>query len=82
MQYKRQSTDGLSCVMFVLAVLGNITYGLSILVRSLDGNYVLKHLPWLVGSLGVVFLDLAVSFDFEFVFNVFSILLQFDRFFS
>ena len=49
--------------MFLLAVLGNVTYGFSILVRNLDGNYVLKHLPWLVGSLGVVFLDLAVSFQ-------------------
>ena len=50
-------------MMFILAVLGNVTYGLSILVRNLDGSYVLKHLPWLIGSLGVVFLDLAVSFD-------------------
>ena len=50
-------------MMFLLAVLGNVTYGFSILVRNLDGNYVLKHLPWLVGSLGVVFLDLAVSFQ-------------------
>ena len=62
LQYKRQSTDGLSVLMFILAVFGNLTYGLSILVRQLDASYVLKHLPWLIGSLGVIFLDLSVSF--------------------
>lgn len=64
--YKRQSTDGLSMAMFILAVLGNLTYGFSILVRNLDGNYVLKHLPWLIGSLGVVFLDLALLLQFRY----------------
>ena len=62
LQYKRKSTDGLSVLMFILAVFGNLTYGLSILVRQLDASYVLKHLPWLIGSLGVIFLDLSVSF--------------------
>lgn len=64
--YKRQSTDGLSVLMFILAVLGNLTYGFSILVRNLDANYVLKHLPWLIGSLGVVFLDLALLLQFRY----------------
>ncbi|XP_060075673.1 lysosomal amino acid transporter 1 homolog [Ylistrum balloti] len=64
--YKRKSTEGLSVMMFILAVLGNITYGLSILVRSLDGEYVLKHLPWLIGSLGVIFLDLSLLCQFKY----------------
>ncbi|XP_033763916.1 lysosomal amino acid transporter 1 homolog [Pecten maximus] len=64
--YKRKSTEGLSVLMFVLAVVGNITYGLSILVRSLDGDFVLHHLPWLVGSLGVIFLDLSLLFQFKY----------------
>ncbi|KAL3861754.1 hypothetical protein ACJMK2_007777 [Sinanodonta woodiana] len=55
--YKRKSTDGLSVWTFVLAVLGNLTYGLSILFRSTDGTYLLQHLPWLVGSLGIIVLD-------------------------
>lgn len=62
--YKRKTTDGLSIMMFVLAVLGNLTYGLSILVRQLDATYVLKHLPWLIGSLGVIFLDLSLLCQF------------------
>lgn len=64
--YKRKSTEGLSVMMFVLAVVGNITYGLSILVRSLDGDFVLHHLPWLVGSLGVIFLDISLLFQFKY----------------
>ncbi|XP_021367403.1 lysosomal amino acid transporter 1 homolog [Mizuhopecten yessoensis] len=64
--YKRKSTEGLSVMMFILAVLGNITYGLSILVRSLDGEFVLHHLPWLIGSLGVIFLDLSLLCQFKY----------------
>ncbi|KAH3822172.1 lysosomal amino acid transporter 1 homolog [Dreissena polymorpha] len=62
--YKRKSTDGLSVMMFILAVFGNVTYGLSILVRQQDANYLVKHLPWLIGSLGVVFLDSALLSQF------------------
>lgn len=64
--YKRKSTDGLSVLMFILAVLGNLTYGLSILVRQIDANYVLKHLPWLIGSLGVIFLDTSLLVQFRY----------------
>lgn len=61
-KYKRQSTDGLSILMFWLAIFGNLTYGLAILVRELDSVYVIRHVPWLVGSLGVILLDASVSF--------------------
>lgn len=49
--------------MFVLAVLGNLTYGVAILVRSLEEVYLVRHLPWIFGSLGVIALDLTVSFE-------------------
>jgi len=61
-QYTKKSTDGLSLLMFWLAILGNIAYGLSILSRSVELQWILQHLPWLIGSLGVVFLDISVSF--------------------
>lgn len=48
--------------MFWLAIFGNLTYGLAILVRQLDDVYVIRHIPWLVGSLGVILLDFSVSF--------------------
>ncbi|KAL5014902.1 hypothetical protein ScPMuIL_009172 [Solemya velum] len=63
--YKRQSTVGLSSLMFILAVLGNLTYGGAILVRSLDGVYIIRHIPWLVGSLGVIALDLSLLIQFK-----------------
>ncbi|NXN15713.1 LAAT1 protein, partial [Indicator maculatus] len=65
--YKRKSTVGVSYSLFALVMLGNLLYGLSVLLKNPepgqgDGDYVLHHLPWLVGSLGVLSLDVVVSF--------------------
>lgn len=62
----RKSTEGLSMMMFILAVFGNLTYGLSILVRDTDVEYILRHLPWIIGSLGVIFLDLILLAQFRY----------------
>lgn len=48
-------------------MLGNSLYGLSVLLKNPEpgqgqGDYILHHLPWLVGSLGVLALDVVVSF--------------------
>ena len=64
-QYKRQSTEGLSLLMFLLAIFGNLTYGLAIIVRDLEGVYIIRHIPWLIGSLGVILLDASVSFHYN-----------------
>ncbi|MGH0179374.1 UNVERIFIED_CONTAM: hypothetical protein FKN15_010190 [Acipenser sinensis] len=61
--FKRKSTAGVSCFLFALVILGNMTYGLSVLLKNPDrgqaeGNYVLHHLPWLIGSLGTLSLDI------------------------
>lgn len=47
-------------------MLGNTLYGLSVLLKNpevgqSEGSYLLHHLPWLVGSLGVLLLDTIVS---------------------
>ncbi|RXM27559.1 Lysosomal amino acid transporter 1-like [Acipenser ruthenus] len=68
--FKRKSTAGVSCFLFALVILGNMTYGLSVLLKNPDrgqaeGNYVLHHLPWLIGSLGTLSLDIIVSFKLE-----------------
>nr|XP_026654182.1 lysosomal amino acid transporter 1 homolog [Zonotrichia albicollis] len=65
--YKRKSTSGVSYSLFALVMLGNSLYGLSVLLKNPEpgqgqGDYILHHLPWLVGSLGVLALDVAVSF--------------------
>ncbi|NXT28063.1 LAAT1 protein, partial [Syrrhaptes paradoxus] len=67
--YKRKSTAGVSYSLFALVMLGNSLYGLSVLLKNPEpgqgeGDYVLHHLPWLVGSLGVLALDVVISFQF------------------
>lgn len=67
--YKRKSTSGVSYSLFALVMLGNSLYGLSVLLKNPEpgqsqGDYVLHHLPWLVGSLGVLALDVVISFQF------------------
>ncbi|XP_061114154.1 lysosomal amino acid transporter 1 homolog [Conger conger] len=67
--YVRKSTEGLSYFLFALVILGNSLYGLSVLLKNPEygqpeGNYVLHHLPWLIGSLGTLTLDLVISMQF------------------
>ncbi|KAE8222737.1 hypothetical protein CF319_g4119 [Tilletia indica] len=56
--------EGLSMALFVFALLGNSTYVASIMLKSLDPEYLLENASWLVGSLGVVFLDFIVLAQF------------------
>uniref|UniRef100_A0A8C0G5E3 LAAT1 protein n=1 Tax=Chelonoidis abingdonii TaxID=106734 RepID=A0A8C0G5E3_CHEAB len=65
--FQRRSTEGTSYLLFALAMMGNCTYGLSLVLKmpaaeSLRNLYFLHHLPWLIGSFGVLFLDIFVSF--------------------
>ncbi|KAJ8368009.1 hypothetical protein SKAU_G00080370 [Synaphobranchus kaupii] len=67
--FKRQSTEGTSYLLFALAMMGNGTYGLSLIVvlPALKGSkslFLLRHLAWLIGSLGVLFLDFFISAQF------------------
>uniref|UniRef100_A0A8C5WE75 Solute carrier family 66 member 1 n=1 Tax=Leptobrachium leishanense TaxID=445787 RepID=A0A8C5WE75_9ANUR len=50
--FRRRSTEGLALSLFCLVILGNLTYGLSILLKNpengqSEGDYVLHHLPWI-----------------------------------
>ncbi|XP_047381010.1 lysosomal amino acid transporter 1 homolog [Sciurus carolinensis] len=67
--FLRRSTQGISYSLFALVMLGNTSYGLSVLLKNPEvgqskGSYVLHHLPWLVGSLGVLLLDTVISIQF------------------
>ncbi|XP_041796756.1 lysosomal amino acid transporter 1 homolog [Chelmon rostratus] len=67
--FQRQSTQGTSYLLFALAMMGNGTYGLSVIavLPSLKGSkqtFIIKHLAWLIGSLGVLILDLLVTVQF------------------
>ncbi|XP_077007173.1 lysosomal amino acid transporter 1 homolog isoform X3 [Tamandua tetradactyla] len=67
--FLRKSTHGVSYSLFALVMLGNLLYGLSVLFKNpevgqSEGSYLLHHLPWLVGSLGMLLLDSIISFQF------------------
>ncbi|XP_007933835.1 lysosomal amino acid transporter 1 homolog [Orycteropus afer afer] len=67
--FLRKSTQGISYSLFALVMLGNTLYGLSVLLKNpevgqSEGSYLLHHLPWLVGSLGVLLLDSVISVQF------------------
>ncbi|XP_058427082.1 lysosomal amino acid transporter 1 homolog isoform X1 [Marmota monax] len=67
--FLRKSTQGISYSLFALVMLGNTLYGLSVLLKNpevgqSEGSYLLHHLPWLVGSLGVLLLDTVISVQF------------------
>ncbi|CAL9702572.1 unnamed protein product [Knipowitschia caucasica] len=67
--FKRKSTEGVSYFLFALVILGNTLYGLSVLLKNPEGgqaesSYMIHHLPWLVGSLGTLSLDVIISFQF------------------
>ncbi|XP_056398017.1 lysosomal amino acid transporter 1 homolog [Hyla sarda] len=71
--FRRRSTEGLALSLFFMVILGNLTYGLSVLLKNPDrdqseADYIEHHLPWLIGSLGVMSLDLVIIFQF-FVFS-------------
>ncbi|XP_051509499.1 lysosomal amino acid transporter 1 homolog [Myxocyprinus asiaticus] len=65
----RKSTEGVSFFLFALVILGNTTYGISVLLKNPDRgqgetSYIVHHLPWLIGSLGTLSLDLLISVQF------------------
>lgn len=67
--FRRRSTEGLALSLFCMVILGNLTYGLSILLKNPDkgeseGDYINHHLPWLIGSLGVMSLDCIIITQF------------------
>ncbi|XP_067402902.1 uncharacterized protein [Emydura macquarii macquarii] len=67
--FQRRSTEGTSYLLFALAMMGNCTYGLSLVLKmpaaeSLRNLYFLHQLPWLIGSFGVLFLDIFMTAQF------------------
>ncbi|KAJ1917598.1 hypothetical protein H4219_003112 [Mycoemilia scoparia] len=48
--WKAKSTEGLSIFLFIFTVGGNMTYCFSILVVSLDPEYLALYQPWLLGA--------------------------------
>jgi hypothetical protein len=49
----------------MLSLLGNATYGAGILFHSLEKEYVMTNMPWLIGSLGTMVEDLVIFAQFR-----------------
>lgn len=64
--FKRGSVEGLSPIMFMCTVMGNLTYGGSILLRARKLRDISQALPFLVGSLGTLFFDATILTQFAF----------------
>ncbi|KAM7536023.1 hypothetical protein Aperf_G00000099217 [Anoplocephala perfoliata] len=62
--WRRGSTEGLSPLTFIFAIIGNTSYGLQILLTSLNRVFIVRSLPWIFGSLGCVLLDLSILAQF------------------
>lgn len=45
--------------------MGNLTYGISILCHSLEKEYLIANLPWLIGSLGTMVEDGIIFLQFR-----------------
>ncbi|KAF8349472.1 PQ loop repeat-domain-containing protein [Amanita rubescens] len=52
--------EGLSPALFFFAILGNVTYTLSICAKSMDTEYLMMNASWLAGSGLTVFMDILV----------------------
>eukprot|EP00123_Amoebidium_parasiticum_P020816 comp5695_c0_seq1/m.1568 comp5695_c0_seq1/g.1568 ORF comp5695_c0_seq1/g.1568 comp5695_c0_seq1/m.1568 type:complete len:345 (-) comp5695_c0_seq1:863-1897(-) len=61
---RRQSTGGLAFTMFMLAVMGNVSYSVSIFLTSSDPEFLLRKLPWIVGSMGTLIFDFTIFSQF------------------
>lgn len=78
LNYERKSTEGVSLLFFLFSCVGNLTYVLSIFAYSpickkecqvgeisrIYGQYMLVNASWILGSLGTLFLDMAIFVQF------------------
>ncbi|KIV85234.1 hypothetical protein PV11_00957 [Exophiala sideris] len=80
LNYKRKSTEGVSLLFFLFACIGNLTYDMSIFAyspvcrspghcvpgeaKTLYLRYIAVNASWIAGSLGTLFLDMAIFVQF------------------
>jgi hypothetical protein len=58
--HRRRSAEGLAPAMFACAIAANLAYGFALLLRSQGAAEVIASLPWLLGSLGTVSMDVSI----------------------
>ena len=52
-------------LFFLLSMTGNFTYGASLVAYSQERDYLVKALPWLLGSLGTIIEDAVIFAQFR-----------------
>jgi uncharacterized protein with PQ loop repeat len=60
LNFKRRSTDGLSVVMYIFKIMGNVFYILTIITYSVEKEYLLLNLAWIVFTVVTILMDLFV----------------------
>ena len=60
MNYTRKSTEGLSVLMYVFTILGNVFYLLSVLAYSTEQEYINTNMPWIVMIVITVGMDIVI----------------------
>ncbi|KAI1245788.1 hypothetical protein MGN70_012682 [Eutypa lata] len=63
--YREKSCEGLALLFFLLSLTGNLTYGLSVFSYSQKPEYIIKAIPWLLGSLGTIVEDFIIFYQFR-----------------
>ncbi|KAJ3279907.1 PQ loop repeat-containing protein 2 [Borealophlyctis nickersoniae] len=60
--HRNRSTEALSLALFFYTILGNLTYGLSIMLRlpKIDAAFFSSVLPYIIGSIGILVFDLVI----------------------
>ena len=61
--FKQREVEDLSIYLFILAVLGNVTYAASILAYSLEPAWIEKQAPFLLGSVGTLAFDAVLVYQ-------------------
>ncbi|KAI0405603.1 PQ loop repeat-domain-containing protein [Xylaria palmicola] len=63
--YRQKSCEGLALLFFLFSLTGNLTYGLSVFSYSQDTEYLIKAVPWLIGSMGTIVEDCIIFYQFS-----------------
>ncbi|KAJ6678545.1 SEVEN TRANSMEMBRANE PROTEIN 1-RELATED [Salix viminalis] len=61
---KRGSVEGLNPLMFIFALVANLTYVLSIVVRTTEWDSIKPNMPWLLDAAVCVLLDLFIIMQY------------------
>lgn len=71
LNYKNQSTEGLSILMYVFTILGNATYTA---VITIDNETIQSNMPWIVSSVVMILLDLYIIYQHYYYIGLQSII--------